>query len=102
MNAKELLGSEIRARRQELGLAQYQVAKKAKLQQSRVSDVELGKGNPTLETLDAIARVLGTMLSLRPRTGTVSSKARSNSRDEKVCVRCPLCNGTGKIKASIV
>ena len=53
--------------RQAKGLNQGELARKAKLKQSRVSEVESMRGNATVETLDRIARVLDLQINLTPR-----------------------------------
>jgi len=51
------------------GLSQEEVGKAAGTKQSRVSEIEGMKGNPQLDTLDRIGRVLGLMVALVPVVG---------------------------------
>lgn len=57
-----LLGQRLRARRTELGLTLAQVAEDAGLSLPYVSNLERGRGNPTLDALQAIAGALATSL----------------------------------------
>ena len=57
-NESETIGQRLRARRVELGLTLAQVAEKAALSLPYVSNLERGRGNPTLEALGALARAL--------------------------------------------
>lgn len=54
-----LLGCELKRLRQETGLTLTELAKKAGLSPSFLSEIEGGKKSPSLATLDAIAGVLG-------------------------------------------
>jgi transcriptional regulator with XRE-family HTH domain len=57
------LGDRIRARRVGLGLTLATVAERAGLSLPYVSNLERGRGNPTLEALTALARALDVSLS---------------------------------------
>jgi transcriptional regulator with XRE-family HTH domain len=48
------------------GWTQLQLAETAGTKQSRISELESIKGNPTLETIERVARVLDLELSLKP------------------------------------
>ena len=50
-----------------LGLTQVELAERAETKQSRVSEIESFKGNPTLDTLARIARALNLMIDLVPQ-----------------------------------
>lgn len=54
-------------RRRELGLTQQQVAAAAGLHQSVVSRIEQGLANPTVRTLEALARALDARLTITAR-----------------------------------
>jgi transcriptional regulator with XRE-family HTH domain len=54
----ETIGQRLRARRVQLGLTLAEVADKAKLSLPYVSNLERGRGNPTLDALGALARAL--------------------------------------------
>lgn len=59
MTDGQSLGARIRARRTALGLTLAQVAKSSGLSLPYVSNLERGRGNPTLEALRSVARALG-------------------------------------------
>ena len=52
--------------RREAGLTQDQVARRLHVSQSAVAQVERADGNPTVETVAKIARLLGYQLRLAP------------------------------------
>ena len=56
--AKETLGRNVARIRRACGLSQAELAARAKVTQALVSAVELAKANPTLESLDRLARAL--------------------------------------------
>lgn len=58
-NTAKKLGDNIRRIRLERGLTQVELSKKLKVDRSYVSNVEQGKKNPTLTTMEKIANVLG-------------------------------------------
>ncbi len=60
MAAEGSLGQRLRARRIELGLKLADVAQRAELSIPYVSNLERGRGNPTLDALTAIAGALQT------------------------------------------
>jgi transcriptional regulator with XRE-family HTH domain len=55
---RTLLGKAIRARRASLGISQEELANRAGLHQTYVSDVERGQRNPSLSTVEKLARAL--------------------------------------------
>lgn len=57
----QLIREMIKARR-EAGLTQKELAERTGLQQSNISRIENGNGNPSLETLNKIAQSLGKKL----------------------------------------
>lgn len=57
-NTAKKLGDNIRRIRLEKGLTQIELSKKLKVDRSYVSNVEQGKKNPTLTTIEKIANVL--------------------------------------------
>ena len=59
----QTIGHRLRARRVELGLTLAQVAKQAELSLPYVSNLERGRGNPTLDALNALARALDVPLA---------------------------------------
>lgn len=58
------LGEEIGRVRAEEGLTQRELANKSDLNQEAVSRLENGRGNPTVKTLDMVARALGKRLRI--------------------------------------
>ena len=56
------IGTEIRRRRQQLGISQSLLATKAGVHINVVGRTERGKYNPTVMTLDAIAAALNTSM----------------------------------------
>ncbi|MGV9382202.1 helix-turn-helix domain-containing protein [Nonomuraea sp. NPDC003707] len=49
------VGAQIRRRREQRGMSGSELARRAGLSKATLSQLEAGKGNPTIETLDAIA-----------------------------------------------
>jgi transcriptional regulator with XRE-family HTH domain len=62
-NESETIGQRLRARRVELGRTLAEVAEQSGLSLPYVSNLERGRGNPTLEALEALARALDVPLS---------------------------------------
>jgi y4mF family transcriptional regulator len=56
----------IRERRRELGVSQADLARLSGLSLHGLSDIETGKGNPTLQTLLKLLNVLGLRISIHP------------------------------------
>src|ERR1700722_12443366 len=63
------LAREFIERRQALGLTQRQLAEKSGVQQSEISRIEGGNANPTLQTVQVLARSLGAEVHLVQRRG---------------------------------
>jgi transcriptional regulator with XRE-family HTH domain len=66
-----LLSAAVRRERERLGLSVSELAKRADIAKSTLSQLEAGSGNPSLETLWALATALGvqvTQLIAQPRT----------------------------------
>jgi len=55
-------------RRLELGLSQRELAGRIGTSQNRIYPIENGEANPTLDTLQRLADVLGLALEIRPGT----------------------------------
>ena len=53
------LGEGLRAARTRAGLSQEELAKKSGISQEAISVLERGGGNPTMRTLERLARALG-------------------------------------------
>jgi len=58
MNIKMLIGVNIREQRLKNGLSQNDLAFHSELDRSYISDIELGKSNPTIITLHKISNAL--------------------------------------------
>lgn len=56
----KLLGRAARARREELGLSQEAVARRAKMDRAYLSNLESGSRNPSVDVVDRLARALDT------------------------------------------
>ncbi len=63
MSADATLGQRLRARRVGLNLTLAEVADRAGLSLPYVSNLERGRGNPTLEVMQALARALETTMT---------------------------------------
>jgi y4mF family transcriptional regulator len=65
----------IRERRRELGVSQADLARLSGLSLHSLSDIETGKGNPTLQTLLKLLNVLGLRISIHPANPTTFTDA---------------------------
>lgn len=74
MNAIEI-GSHIRARRLTLGLDQQSLAEIAGVSIHALSDIESGKGNPTLKVLNRLAAAVGMDVVLSVRSSPLAAGA---------------------------
>ena len=63
IDVKSLLGAEVKRRRSRLGISQEELGERAALHRTYVSDVEAGKRNLSLESLERLARALDSSLS---------------------------------------
>lgn len=63
IDVKSLLGAEVKRRRSKLGISQEELGERAALHRTYVSDVEAGKRNLSLESLERLASALGSSLS---------------------------------------
>ncbi len=63
MDAKKLLGKNIRRIRIKKGISQEQLAMRTGVTQSHISRIESGNFNPTLDTIAKIAEALGKSLT---------------------------------------
>jgi CheY-like chemotaxis protein/DNA-binding XRE family transcriptional regulator len=78
VDMRKLFGAEVKRRRNGLGLSQEQLAEQADLHRTYVSDVESGKRNPSLASIDRLARALGA--SLGSVFAGLEQEARANGR----------------------
>lgn len=67
MNDETSIGERIRERRRALGISQRDLSELAGVSLHTLSDIESGKGNPTLATLEDILTPLGMVLSIQVR-----------------------------------
>src|SRR6185369_338254 len=61
-DVRKIFGSELRRRRKELGLSQEEFGERANLHRTYVSDVEAGKRNPSLQSMQRLASAVGTSI----------------------------------------
>ncbi len=66
LDARAVLGRQLRAARQALGLTQPELAELTAVQQSEISRIENGHSNPTLDTVVRLAQALSLSLALTP------------------------------------
>lgn len=71
----------LRARRLELGVSQADLARLSGLSLHGLSDIETGKGNPTLETLLKLVQVLGLQILLKPTPPAAITNAAKGSTE---------------------
>lgn len=57
------IGTNIKKWRKNRGLTQYKLAEETNLSRSYIADVERGRYNPSVETLEAISKVLNVKIS---------------------------------------
>jgi transcriptional regulator with XRE-family HTH domain len=71
-SARETLARNVRLLRVSRGLSQGRLADEAGLTQGQVSAIERGKANPTMDSLERVAHVLGVEVDelLKPERGT--------------------------------
>src|SRR5438874_5009292 len=58
-DVRKTFGAELRRRRKELGLSQEEFGERANLHRTYVSDVEAGKRNPSLQSMQRLASAVG-------------------------------------------
>src|SRR5437667_6378874 len=63
LDLKKLFGAEDKRRRNELGISLEELAERANLHRTYVSDVEAGKRNPSLASIQRLASGLGATVS---------------------------------------
>lgn len=65
VNSRKLikLGNNVRRHRKENNLTQEQLATKVRVSSTYIGFIEQGQRNPSLKTLDKIARILGVEMS---------------------------------------
>jgi CheY-like chemotaxis protein/DNA-binding XRE family transcriptional regulator len=63
LDLRKMFGAEVKRRRTDLGISQEELAERANLHRTYVSDVEAGKRNPSLASIQRLASALGAPLS---------------------------------------
>ncbi len=63
---RHILGDRVLKRRMELGLSQAKLARMVGTSPNRIYLIENGEANPTLDTLQRLASVLGISFEIRP------------------------------------
>jgi len=58
IDLKDILGAAIKRERSLLGLSQQELARRSGLHRTYVSDLERGTRNPSIESIDKLARAL--------------------------------------------
>ena len=71
------IATDIKKRRTRLGISQQDLAEFAGVGIATVKDIERGKGNPSLQTLQKLLEVLGLEMTLRVRN-TLLTENQSN------------------------
>ena len=71
------IATDIKKRRMRLGISQQDLAEFAGVGIATVKDIERGKGNPSLQTLQKLLEVLGLEMTLRVRN-TLLTDNQSN------------------------
>jgi two-component system response regulator len=88
IDMRKLFGADVKRRRTDLGLSQEQLAEQADLHRTYISDVESGKRNPSLASIDRLARALGA--SLGSVFAGLEQEAQSNGLSGEVAVNQPV------------
>ena len=70
--------------RKQLGWTQQQLAKASGIQQSEISRIERGQGNPTYSTLEALARAANMTVALVPRRRPTRQPIRRKRREPRL------------------
>jgi CheY-like chemotaxis protein/DNA-binding XRE family transcriptional regulator len=86
-DVRKVFGAELRKRRKELGLSQEEFGERANLHRTYVSDVEAGKRNPSLQSMQRLASAVGASIGsvFNSVEGIVASASRGRSEEcEKV------------------
>ena len=73
------IAANIKKRRRRLGISQQDLAEFAEVGIATVKDIERGKGNPSLQTLQKILTVLGLEMVLQVRN-TLLTEDKSNEQ----------------------
>lgn len=63
IDVKKTFGESVKGRRKLLGLSQEELAEKAELHRTYISDVERGARNVSLESINKLAHALGVSVS---------------------------------------
>src|SRR5262249_44814388 len=76
INVKKIFGATVKARRRQLGISQEELAERADLHRTYVSDIERGARNISLQSITKLASALAISVSaLFPETESLKEKA---------------------------
>ncbi len=64
LSIKQRFGKAIRRRRRELDLSQEELAERAELHRTYISNIERGELNPSLETMEKLVKALNITVSV--------------------------------------
>jgi DNA-binding XRE family transcriptional regulator len=70
--------------RKQLGWTQQQLAKASGVQQSEISRIERGQGNPTYSTIEALARAANMTVAIVPRLQPTRRPGRRKRRESRL------------------
>jgi len=59
------IGAIIKERRKEFGITQYKLAELADVNINTLTQIERGEGNPTVQTLEKVLRIIGMELTTK-------------------------------------
>jgi transcriptional regulator with XRE-family HTH domain len=79
-NLAAVVSSRLRKRRQSLGIRQKDLADLAEIAVHTLSNIESGKGNPSLEVLGRLLDCLGLKLTIEPNVSAAGALATSTTQ----------------------
>ncbi len=87
VGAGRVLGTNLRARRDEQGISLSELARRSGIAKGTLSQLESGAGNPTIETVFSLSNALGVpvsaLLSESPTADLVARAVRGHRRTER-------------------
>jgi transcriptional regulator with XRE-family HTH domain len=81
LRSRTNVANRVASYRVKMGLTQDELGRRAKSKQARISEIESLRGNVRFDTLDRIARELGLMIDLVPRSQPEPSIVVHNVRE---------------------